>query len=378
MRILFVQPSMSPPGGGNGVAAWMLQALRDVHEVTVLTWWPIDLDLMNRFWGTSLRPSDFRAVQVPARVRRVVDALPLPLSMLRTAVLLGQTRRMRGEYDVPVTANNESDFGTVGVQYVHYPWNFFPRPAVDYRWYHLRVLLPAYYALCNGVSGFTAAGMHRNVTLVNSDWTGRLAHHRYGFVSHTVYPPVTAEFPDVPWEARQPGFVCIGRIAPEKELDRVIDIVSGVRRHVPDVTLHIVGTPDHKRYHRRIAARARAAGFTIHENISRAALVDLVSHQRYGIHGMLEEHFGMAPAEMVRAGCLVWVHDAGGQVEIVDDPRLIYTSVDDAVAKIVATIRDPHETATLRKHLAARGALFSTDRFMREVRAAVEEAAARR
>ena len=378
MRILFVQPSMSPPGGGNGVAAWMLQALKDVHEVTLLTWWPIELDRMNRFWGTSLRAGDFRALQVPARVRRVVDALPLPLSMLRTAVLLGHARRLRGEYDVPVTANNESDFGTVGVQYVHYPWNFFPRPAVDYRWYHLPLLLPAYYALCNGVSGFTAEGMHRNVTLVNSDWTGRLAHRRYGFVSHTVYPPVTAEFPDVPWEARQPGFVCVGRIAPEKELDRVIDIVSGVRRHVPDVTLHIVGTPDYKRYYRRIAARARAAGFTLHENISRAALVDLVSRQRYGIHGMLEEHFGMAPAELVRAGCLVWVHDAGGQVEIVDDPRLTYGSVEDAVAKIVATIRDPHETATLRKHLAGRGALFSTERFMREVRAAVEEAAARR
>ena len=124
--------------------------------------------------------------------------------------------------------------------------------------------------------------------------------------------------------------------------------------------------------------RLRPAGFTLHENISRAALVDLVSRQRYGIHGMLEEHFGMAPAELVRAGCLVWVHDAGGQVEIVDDPRLTYGSVEDAVAKIVATIRDPHETATLRKHLAGRGALFSTERFMREVRAAVEEAAARR
>src|SRR5204863_4744543 len=133
----------------------------------------------------------------------------------------------------------------------------------------LRVRLPPYYWLCHAVSGFTAAGMHRNVTLVNSNWTGRLAHSRYRFVSRTVYPPVTAEFPDVPWEARQPGFVCIGRISPEKELDRVIDIVSGVRRQVPDVTLHIVGTPDDKHYHRRIAARARAAGFTLHENLSR-------------------------------------------------------------------------------------------------------------
>jgi glycosyltransferase involved in cell wall biosynthesis len=375
MRILFVQPSMSPPGGGNGVAAWMLQALTPEHEVTVLTWWPMDIGLMNRFWGTSLRAGDFTAVQIPARVRRVVDRMPLPLSMLRTAILLRETRRRHGTYDVPVTANNETDFGTLGVQYVHYPWNFFPRPKVDYHWYHFRPLLPPYYALCNRLSGFTAEGMHRNVTLVNSNWTGRLAHQRYGFVSRTVYPPVTGDFPDVPWESRAPGFVCIGRIAPEKELDRVIDIVSGVRRHVPEVTLHIVGTPDHKQYARRIAQRAREAGFTIHHDLSRPALADLVSRQRYGIHGMLEEHFGMAPAELVRAGCLTWVHDAGGQVEIVDDPRLVYGSVEDAVGKIVATLRDPHETATLRKHLATRGAMFSTERFMREVREAVADAA---
>src|SRR4051812_45215401 len=135
MRVLFVQPSMSPPGGGNGVAAWMLKALKDEHEVTLLTWRPIGLDLMNRFVGTSLRAGAFRPIRVPASLRRLVDTLPLPLSMLRTALLLRETRRLRASYDVPVTANNESDFGTVGVQYVHYPWNVFPRPMVDYRWY---------------------------------------------------------------------------------------------------------------------------------------------------------------------------------------------------------------------------------------------------
>src|SRR5690242_19761841 len=134
------------------------------------------------------------------------------------------------------------------------------------------MLLPLFYRLCCAVSRSTVAGMHRNITLVNSDWTGRLAQQRYGFVTRTVYPPVTADVPDVPWDKREPGFVCIGRIAPEKELDRVIDIVAGVRRDVPDVTLHIVGTPEDRAYHRRIAARARDAGFTLHENLSRAEL----------------------------------------------------------------------------------------------------------
>ncbi|PYM27380.1 MAG: hypothetical protein DMD78_02130 [Candidatus Rokuibacteriota bacterium] len=374
MRILFLQPSLSPPGGGNGVAAWMLQALKDEHELTVLTWTAIDLEAMNRFWGTALKAGDFRTMRVPAAVRRIVDALPLPLALLRTAIMLRMAQRLRAHYDVPVTANNEADFGTVGVQYVHYPWNVFPRPEVDIRWYHVKALLPMYYWLCRTVARFTTAGMHRNITLVNSDWTGRLANRRYGFVSRTVYPPVTGEFPAVPWEFREPGFVCIGRMSREKNLDRVIDIVEGVRRHMPGVTLHIVGTPDDRVYVRRIAARARAAGFAIHQNLSRDALADLLTHQRYGIHGMLEEHFGMAPAEMVRAGCIVWVPNGGGQVEIVADARLTYDSVEDAIAKIVRTLREPGQEAALRAHLAARAPLFSPEQFMRGVRAAVLDA----
>ena len=82
----------------------------------------------------------------------------------------------------------------------------------------------------------------------------------------------------------------------------------------------------------------------------------------------------MAPAEMVRAGCIVWVPNGGGQVEIVADARLTYDSVEDAIAKIVRTLREPGQEAALRAHLAARAPLFSPEQFMRGVRAAVLDA----
>jgi glycosyltransferase involved in cell wall biosynthesis len=245
------------------------------------------------------------------------------------------------------------------------------------RWYHGGLLLRAYFRFCWAVAGFRLTVAQRNVTLVNSDWTGRLIRAQ-GFVTRTLYPPVVAAGAPPPWETRAPGFVCIGRIVPEKELERVIDIVAGVRRQVPAVTLHIVGTRDDGPYYERVAARARAEGFALHEGLTRRALGELLAANRYGIHGMREEHFGMAPAEMVRAGCVVWVPNGGGQVEIVNDPRLTYGSVEEAIGKITAALRDPHEEATLRKHLAARADRFSPERFMREVRAAVEDAAAGR
>ena len=62
---------MQPPGGGNGVAAWMLQALVPEHDVTVLSWWPIDVDPINRFFGTSLRSGDFATLVAPRRCPRL-------------------------------------------------------------------------------------------------------------------------------------------------------------------------------------------------------------------------------------------------------------------------------------------------------------------
>jgi glycosyltransferase involved in cell wall biosynthesis len=377
-RLLFVQPSLQPPGGGNGVAAWMLQALKDEYEITVYTWWPVDVERINRFWGTSIRADDFRATRVPTWLRRLVDAPPLPLAMLRTAVMINSVRRRSAEYDLAITANNEADFGSVGVQYVHYPWNMFPRPAVDLRWYHFGFLLAPYYRLCVALSRFSADSMRRNITLVNSDWTGRQAWTRYQIASRTVYPPVRMVPSSLGWEARVPEFVAIGRIAPEKELERVIDVMTAVRAQVPAVRLHVVGTTDQTRYYRRIVRRIRAAGdwIQLHEDLSRSELDALIGRVRYGIHGMREEHFGMAPAEMVRAGCIVWVPDGGGQVEIVGDARLTYGSIEEGVAKITRTLGDADEQARLRAHLATRASLFSTERFMQQVRAAVAEAAA--
>src|SRR4030095_2616932 len=112
MRLLFMQPLLAPPGGGAGVAAWMLQALREEHEITLLTWWPVDLDGVTLSGGTALRASDFRGVRVPAPWRWLVDSAPMPLDMLRSAIMMRIARRLRPLYDLPMTSDKQARFGT--------------------------------------------------------------------------------------------------------------------------------------------------------------------------------------------------------------------------------------------------------------------------
>ena len=213
--------------------------------------------------------------------------------------------------------------------------------------------------------------MKQNLTLVNSDWIGDKVREWHGIESTTLYPPVSGEFPEVPWQNREDGFVCIGRISPEKELDDIIDILACVRKQGHDIHLHLIGSPDHPRYYKRIVRRAKAnpSWLFINKNPSRDELVRLVATHRYGIHGMKEEHFGMAVAEMVRGGCIVFVPRGGGQLEIVgNDDRLLYGSVEEAVSKIHPVLKDPDLQNALRCHLNQRKELFSTAHFVRQLR----------
>ena len=377
-RVLLVQPSMQPPGGGNGVAAWVLQALVPGHRVTVLSWRPVDVEPINRFFGTHLKANDFESVVVPWHWRVIPDHLPVPATLIKLSLMMRYTRKVSAGFDVVFGIFNETDYGRKGIQYIHYPTYLRPRPEVDLRWYHApQGGLNVYYALADRIAGFSLARMKQNVSLVNSDWTGGHVDRFLGIKTRTLYPPVADPGPGAPWEERRGGFLSIGRIAPEKEYERVMAILSRVHERAPDLTLTIVGTWDRhaRRYRDRLFELARSLGpwIEFRQNVSRDEMRRLMATHRYGIHGMREEHFGMAPAELARAGCIVWVPAGGGQMEIVGrEPALIYDSEDDAVAKILRTLEDPAEQQRLRAALTATER-FSTANFVRQVREIVDE-----
>lgn len=376
-RVLLVQPSLQPPGGGNGVAAWILQALVPVHRVTVLSWQPVEIDPINRFFGTHLQPGDFDTLVVPWHWRAVPDHLPVPAALVTLSLMMRYTRRVSNGFEVVFGVFNETDYGRTGIQYIHYPTYLRPRPAVDLRWYHAAQWpLRLYYAAADRLADFSLGRLKQNLTLVNSDWTGRHVQGFLGVPTRTLYPPVADPAPAAPWAERCNGFLAIGRLSPEKEFERVMTILARVRDRVPAVTLTIIGTWDRhaRRYRDRLFDRARSLGSWIafRQNISRDEIRALMATHRYGIHGMREEHFGMAPAELARAGCIVWVPRGGGQMEVVGhEPALMYDSEDDAVEKIVRTLASPAEQDRLRQLLTA-SERFSTANFVRQVRDIVD------
>jgi glycosyltransferase involved in cell wall biosynthesis len=374
-RVLMVQPSMNPPGGGNSVAAWMLEALRSDHRITLLTWEIPRLEAINRFYGTSLHPSDFELTLMPRLLRAIARWTPTPMALVKDNYLLLRCRRMAGNFDVVISVNNEVDVGRRGIQYIHYP-KLSLRPEVDLRWFHrIPFVVDAYRWLGFRPTGFSVERMRRNLSLVNSDFIGARVRALHGVETVTLFPPIAGAFPAVPWECRENGFVCIGRISPEKRIEQIIGILSKVRGSGLAPHLHIVGTPGGDAYAAfiRDCVDANRSWVTMHENLPREQLAQLVASHRYGIHAMDEEHFGMAVAEMVRAGCIVFAPNNGGPVQILGgDEPLLYSSVQDAVEKIGLTMRGRERQKELGDSLAQHGALFSAERFASQFRELVE------
>jgi glycosyltransferase involved in cell wall biosynthesis len=376
-RVLVAHPRVTGSGGGNAVAAWTLQALREHCDVSLATLQPLDYDAINSSWGTSLRQGDFRVHLAPARYLRLLRAIPTPAALLEICLTmrLAQHLDRSHRYGILLGTQNEMDFGRRGIHYVHHPWVYLPRPKDELHWYHhVPGSLHLYRLLCRLISHGTNEGLRRNLSIANSAFIAGRIRQIHGTDSVIVFPPVTSDFPDTSWEQRESAVVAVGRMNGCKRWEMAVQIVEEVRRRGHDLPLTLIGHRDDVEYERRLhQLAATRPWFRLRLNLTRDELKNAVASHRYGIHTMENEHFGLGPAEIVRAGCLLFAHNSGGPVEIVGgERRLLFDDVTEAADKIERVLSNAALETELRTRLEARRTLFTTEAFCAAVREIVD------
>ena len=363
MRVLIVQRSLSPPGGGNAVAAWMVHALAGVHEVATLTTSPWSVTETNAFYGTSIPEGIVKQHVVAAPWRWLSGLSEDRLTRLRMCSVLHDARPLASSYDLLVTADNFAAFAKPGIQYVHFPADLQPKPA------RMPAVVNLYFAICDRLLGARWTDAARNITLANSQWTAA-GLERLGEVSTPIvlYPPVIDPGDGLPWDQRDDAFLCIGRFHESKRVEMAMAIVGRARAAaLPKARLIIVGSAVDGEYTSRIIRAAAQYGDWIEfrEDLSRGELNQLMGRTRYGLQAMQGEHFGMATAEMTRAGCLVFAHHSGGTPEVLNnESALLWESEGEAVKKIV----NLRHVEPLRARLKAHANRFSPETFAAEFR----------
>jgi glycosyltransferase involved in cell wall biosynthesis len=366
--VLIAHPYFHASGGGNLVAAWAVEALRDEFDVTLATLGTVDCSALNRSFGTSLRAGDFGVRIAPLPYQAVLRCLPTPGALCELCLTMrwAQDLDRREHFAVLLSTQNEMDFKRPGLQYVHFPWVYLPRPEIELRWFHrIPGFLAAYRGACRLLARSSNEGLRRNLSLANSAFVAGKIKEVHGTESAILYPPVPGGFPEIAWEHKRPSIVAVGRMSPCKRWGRAVDIVDRVRRAGVDLEFILIAHRDDPDYGRRIAALAESRPwFRILWDLSREQLARELAAHRYGIHTMEGEHFGIAVAEMLGAGVIPFVHDSGGPPEIVDGrSELLFRDPAEAAGKIAAVVANPVLERELFEFVLARRRCFSAGRF---------------
>jgi glycosyltransferase involved in cell wall biosynthesis len=366
-------------GGSESTVMWLIEALKRDFDVTVMTTGGWDLAALNAFYGTQVDKDEVkvRIAPVPSLMRDQSAAA------LRGACFQRFARQIAAEYDVRISAYNPTDWGMPAIHFIaDFSWHqeireriHPPSPGFIYRDTMLRRL---YLQIASAYAKPSGRDLLRDdLVIANSNWTADLIRQVGGANSvAVVYPPVWAEFPHVPWDQKEQAFAMIGRITSEKQVERAIAILEAVRKRGHAIRFHLCGQIENDLYGKRIARLCREhAGWIVAEGrVSGARKAEILANCRFGIQTSTAEAFGIAVAEMVKAGAIVFASNDGGQTEVLSDPDLLFAGVDDAVDKISAALSSPEKERALRAHLARRSRMFGAGEFMEASVAAIVSA----
>ena len=342
-------------GGAESVCVWMLKALKEEYDLTLFTFTFRDFQELNNLYGTDLSEEEIRVVCPVPKV--LVGPLKFifnnlnPFRAFRQYKMSEFFKNFSEDFDLAISAYNEMDMGKPGIQYI-----FWIGVVKDKKRY------------------FQKEKIKINLTLTCSKTVAGFIKRDYGIDAQVIYPPVSSCFPIVPQEDKEEGFVCIGRIVKEKSPHRGISILKKVRDKGFPVHLHIIGSSGNIRYMRflRKLQRENASWVFLDKGKNHKDFCSLVAQHKYGIHWK-REPFGIAVAEMLRAGCIPFVKNGGGQTEIVgDNENLLFGSDDEAVDKICALFADKDKQAQILDYLSERENLFSEKKFMDEIKETVD------
>lgn len=355
---------------------WVLQALCRDHEVDVVTRGGWDLDDLNRCAGTNIRREDLGRIFRPPLTPKVNAAG----GALWHGLFLRYCRHLAPQYSLRISASRIIDWGAPGIHFLSdVTWNGHLQTRFDpgHTLSRGSILRRAYLALGQRLAGTSGREpAQHDILIANSHWTARVSSEYCKIPPVVIYPAVPGPTTRTSWSQREDSFLCLGRISPEKQIERAIAILDEVRKLGHSVRFHLVGAGDDPGYVEQIhrLCDARREWIVSHGALYGQDKLNLLSRCRFGINACNREAFGIATAEMMQAGIVPFVPREGGQLEIVQNELLIYENLRDAVSKIDAVLRSDIRQQELHEAMLQRSGEFQPESFCAALRDLVRRA----
>lgn len=374
-------------GGSEAFVMWALESLKNNFDLTLITTNSVDFEDLNRCYGTNITSREIN-----------VKMAPVPWFMKNRDIMAAWRgpfyakfcRKIAKEFDLCISGYNLTDWGRTALHFIaDLVWDntlrctYDPVPGIGSRFVHRQGSVRSLYLALAHLIHPTQRSLTdffrdpSETIVVNSRWTGKLINQKYNRdCLEVLYPPVAAEFIETTWEDKEFGFVSIGRIAPEKRVDTMIEILSRVRKAGFKIHFHIIGGLDNNPYSERVRNLVGQGSEWIHLEEHKAGRdkSELLRRHRFAIHGRPYEAFGISVAEFVKAGAIPFIPNTGGQTEIVPCQELQYANVDEAVGKIVNLLRNEGLQEKMRERLRQQAGLFKIEFFKAQFKEIVQGA----
>jgi glycosyltransferase involved in cell wall biosynthesis len=356
---------LTEPGGVQSVALSMIKGLNARGVVPDVLW---DVKpSASLLAGAGVR-AGFRPVWFPFSTF-LIDKMPLSLRYLAFLANSVNGNRFRGEFDFVYTVNQ-----------------IFVFPADFPHLYYLSgpPLLPQLDHPPPGLKGVPLAGfkwMYRtfcrkrrpiydyqpgSTFVINSHYTARLFKEAHGIDLPVVHPPINiADRSYEPGDlSRRDSLVFFSRIVYYKRPEMVMDLA---RRHRNFRCVIMGGVQPHRRpYYEelRLQSEKEGLGIVFIDNPSDRQVRAELARARFYVFPALNEHFGMTTPEAIASGAIPFVHNSGGQVEIVVDDRLRFEDAE-FMTKFAALANTPdEELERVRTRLVKHVRQYSEDAFI--------------
>ncbi|MFC1515067.1 hypothetical protein ACFL5X_04110, partial [Candidatus Omnitrophota bacterium] len=226
-KIAIVHPELGL-AGPDAVAVWVLESLKGSYKIDLVVCRAVNFEKVNSLYGTLLDSETIkvRLVKIPYFIEKSAKG-----RLLKQHLLMRWCKAHSFEYDLMFSTYNEMDLGKKGIQYIHFPSMNIAQNArfnlmIDKWYYRDSLLRRAYLLAAKAISRYKEKNMLKNITLVNSNWTGEVVRNIYGVNPMTLYPPIPQDFSNGEWDSRKNRFVYIGMISPDKKIPQLISILK--------------------------------------------------------------------------------------------------------------------------------------------------------
>ena len=377
MRAILVHHSLDVRGGAELVATATMEALREMgFKIDLVTIKKPQVASLKRTFNTNLEVENVRSL-LPSNVNyRTSIYSQLIMQLLTMPLVLGSKASL--------VINTQADFPlpyfkrkTPLISYVHFPYIPDLYSTKDYPLrYQRSPLWKLYFAPYNVISSCIAPllrlTLKKSFVITNSEFSRENIMRLVPEVSPIVVRPAvdTKAFASaLTSNYRENKVLVVGRIAPEKQLERAIEVC---RLLDVDVKITIVGSFDHsprtfnylKKLRKIIEKYEMNNRIKILVNIDRDDLIKQIMTAKVYLHTKYDEHFGISIIEAISAGLIPVVPAHGGPVEFIPK-RYHYRTLIEA-AELIKKYIDVQQSERLAVSKIANK--FSKERFKLKIK----------